>query len=172
MAPEGSPASVPSKAIWRQMFKRSSLNTTTWSSLGVLFDFLVIVARLREEAGDLDGGSHGNGAGVRGDGARRLMGGASVGVVVRERAVLSVVVWRPGSERRHDLSWSHWSETQSVGAADANDVGTSVGFGLRQSENRLVDRSCELHRDLGRSDPRTQTALGCRQHHGLIGIGK
>ena len=40
MAPEGSLASVPSKAIWRQTLRRSDLNVTTWSFFGVPATFV------------------------------------------------------------------------------------------------------------------------------------
>ena len=53
-------------------------------------DFRAIFVRLREEARDFDDGSHGNGngAGVGGEGARWLLGGASVGAAVGDREVL------------------------------------------------------------------------------------
>ena len=116
-------------------------------------------------------GRHGDGAGVEVDGAWWLLGGASVGVAVGDRAVLSVMVWRPGSERSWGLGWSHRSGTQLVGAADAYGVRPSVGFGLSRSETWLVERRCKRRRDIGRSEPRTQTALECRRQRGFIGIG-
>ena len=70
----------------------------------------MIVTRLREEAGDLDDGRHGDDAGVGGDRDWWLLGGASFGVAVGYCAVLLVVVWRPG---------------RSNGVADG--VGTLVG---------------------------------------------
>ena len=73
--------------------------------IGCPCNFRAIVARLREEAGDINDGSHDDGAGVRGDRARWMLGGALVGVSVVDREVLSVVVRRPGSERCHDLNW-------------------------------------------------------------------
>ena len=106
-------------------------------------DFRSIVARFRKEVGDFDDGSHGNDTGVGGEGARWLLGGASVEAAVGDHAVLLVVdsvVRRPGIERRWDLGRSHRSRTQSVGALDANGVGTSVGFGLGRLETRLVKR--------------------------------
>ena len=42
-------------------------------------EFLLIVARLREEAGDFDNRSHGDDASVVGEKDRWLLGGASVG---------------------------------------------------------------------------------------------
>ena len=71
----------------------------------------MIVARIREKAGDFDGGSNGNDAGVGGEGARWLLGGASVGSAVRDCAGLLfvyLVVWRLGIELHWDLSWLHW----------------------------------------------------------------
>ena len=47
--------------------------------VGSARDFCLIVARLREEAGDFDGGRHGDDAGVGGEGARCLLGRASFG---------------------------------------------------------------------------------------------
>ena len=75
-------------------------------------DFHVIVARLCEEAGGFDDGSHCDGAGVGGEGSQWLMGGASVWAAVGYHAVLSVMVRRPGSKRRRELGQSHRSETQ------------------------------------------------------------
>ena len=95
--------------------------------------FRVIVADLREEAGDFDDGCHGDYTGVGGEGARWFLGGASVGVAVRGHAGLSVpglAVQRLGSECRWDLSWSYRSGTWLFCALDANGVGMSVGFGL------------------------------------------
>ena len=120
------------------LFERNNM-VVVWCAC----NFCAIVARLREEAGDFDDGSHGNGAGVGGEGARWLLGGASVEAAVGDHAVLLVVdsvVRRPGIERRWDLGRSHRSRTQSVGALDANGVGTSVGFGLGRLETRLVKR--------------------------------
>ena len=134
-------------------------------------DFHVIVARLREEAGNLDDVIHGNGAGIEGDGSLWLLGGALVGVAVGERAVISGVVQRPGSERRWDLGRSHQLGTKSVGAADVYVVGPSVGFGLSRSETRLVKWRCERRQNLGRSEPQTQTVLGFWQQRGFIGFG-
>ena len=113
-------------------------------------DFRAIVARLCEEAGDFDDRSHGDDAGVKGEGARWLLGGASVGDAVGDRAVLSVVdsvFQRLGSEWRRDLGRPHRSGNQSVGASDANGVGKSVGFGLGRSETRK--RTASAPRSVG-----------------------
>ena len=77
-------------------------------------DFRAIVARLREEAGDFDDGSHGDDACVGEKGSRWLLGRASFVAAVGDRAGLSVVdsvVWRLGSERRRKLGQSHRSGT-------------------------------------------------------------
>ena len=79
--------------------------------VGYPCDFCAIVARLSEEAGDFDDRSHGNGAIVRGEGVQWLLGGALVRATVGDRAVLLVVVWRPGSERRWDFGRLQWLGT-------------------------------------------------------------
>ena len=141
--------------------------------VGCACNFRVIVAHLRKEAGDFDNGSHGDGAGVGVEGSRWLLVGASVGAAVGDRAVLSVVdlvVWRPESKRRQDIGWSHRLGNQSVGASEAHDIGTWVGFGQDWSETRLVKRRCKRCRDLSWSKPQTQTASGYWRQCGLIGI--
>ena len=113
---------------------------------------------------------------------------------------LESVIWRLGIECSWDLGWLHRPENCSVGASDTNGVRTLVGFGLGRSKTRkqitlaprsvraldvngvgtpvvffpeaaLVKRCCKRHRDLSRSELRTQTALGCRRQRGSIGVG-
>ena len=96
--------------------------------VGSAQDFCSIVARLREEAGDFNGGSNGDDAGVGGEAARRLLGGSSVGV----RVVLSVwilVGWSLGRERRRDVGrdiGQRQSGLNGSGASVGNSMGTRV----------------------------------------------
>ena len=50
--------------------------------VGSAREFILIVLCLREEVGDFDDRSHGDDAGVGGEGVRWLMGGTSVGAIV------------------------------------------------------------------------------------------
>ena len=67
------------------LFKRDNMFI-----VGCAHDFCLIFARLSKDAGDFDGGSHGDDAGVRGEGARWLLRGSSVGASVGDRAGLLV----------------------------------------------------------------------------------
>ena len=70
--------------------------------VGSARDFRSIVARFHEEMGDFDDGIHGDDASVGGEGARWLMGRASVG----DNEGLSVgalIGWNIGRERRRDV---------------------------------------------------------------------
>ena len=70
---------------------------------GSACDFCLIVAQLREESGDFNDGSHGDDAGVGGEGSRWLLGGASVGDS-EGLLVGASVGQRLGQERRQDVS--------------------------------------------------------------------
>ena len=78
------------KADVEEVLLESDDMVVVWSAQA----FCSIVARLCEEAGDLDNGSHGDDAGIEGEGARWLLGGASVrssvGLSVRASVGLSL----------------------------------------------------------------------------------
>ena len=95
--------------------------------IGCPCDFCVIVACLREEAGDLDDGRHGYSAGVREDDARWFLGGASVRDAVRDRVVLSVMVQRPGNSNGVANGVRNLVG-QSRGREQRWDAGDSVGL--------------------------------------------
>ena len=78
---------------------------TTWSSLGVPVTFI----RLSRASGDFDDGSHGDDAGVGGEGSLWLLGGASVGASVGDSEGLlfrDSVGCGLGRERRQDFGRS------------------------------------------------------------------
>ena len=128
----------------------------------------MIFARLRKETGDLDDKRRGDGTGIRGDGARWLLGGASVGVAVEDRAVLSVVVRIPGRSNGV-ANGVRTSVVQSRGRKRRWDDGDSVCLSVSRT---WVDqhRGVRLLAALVETAPRTlQTALGPRSGSAVVG---
>ena len=123
-----------------------------------------IVARLHKEAGDFDNGSHGNDAGVGGEGYRWLLVRASVRALVGDRAgvlVVASVSRRLGSEKNRSVApvgtsfgqslgrkrlWDGrerfwdvgWFWPRSVRDLEVNGVDTLVGRSLRYKRRRYV----------------------------------
>ena len=77
--------------------------------------FISIVARLRKEAGDFDGGSNGDDAGVGGEVARWLLGGALVGASMG-LLVGALVGQRLGREQHRDVG-------QAIGRRQRGSIG-------------------------------------------------
>ena len=95
--------------------------------VGSARDFCLIFARLRKEAGDFDDRSHGDDAGVRGDGERWLLGRASVGASVG-LLVGASVGRRLGRERRRDVGrYIGQRQRGSIGRRQSGSIRRNIG---------------------------------------------